>query len=299
MYHGVTDHPVPNWTQVLTREFEEQMRYLQSAYIPVSLQQAEEMLSGRQALIDHAVVVTFDDGFRNNITNAYPILRRYNIPATIFVTTSFLDRDERFNGFIWTDYVYALLEGATVQELDLRDLGLSRYDLSTCEFRYRAKGALCNRLKQIDFEEKNRIIERIGQRLNSSVSSELGEAFGPMTWEDLRMVSDEQLVSFGAHTVNHEILSRLPEDVMREEIVGSQTRLETFLGRPVRHFAYPNGTPEDFTEGAAKLVSERFSCALTTIHGLNDRSTDRYMLKRIPVGRGTDILSFKLSLAGM
>lgn len=299
MYHGVTELPVMNWTQIHIADFENQMRYVGEHFTPVRLDEVVDMLSGKLPLKPHAVAVTFDDGFRNNLTTAQPVLQRYHIPATVFIATSFIDGSPRFGGFIWTDYIFALLEGTPCEELDIRDLGLGRYELRTTEQRYAAKESICGYLKQVDHQEKDRVIEILHQKLGGRISPEVREVFAPMNWEEVRQLQAGSLVDVGAHTENHEILSRLSEDKMTREILGSQARLQEQLGRPVVHFAYPNGTPDDFTDRTAAVVEQNFSCALTTISGQNEPGVDLYKLRRLSIGRDSDMIQFKLSLSGV
>ncbi len=298
-YHGVTEFDVPNWTQLRAHEFEQQMRYLKQRYNPISLSTALDMISGRMPIAPYSVVVTFDDGFKNNATTAYPILKAYGIPSIVFLTTSFVDKDQRFGRLIWTDYIYCLIQNTKQDTLDLSDVGLTRYELRGPMKRYEAKGVICAQLKKLDYERKNQIIEVIAERLATRVSAEQEKVFGSLDWKDIVRIDGEQLMSFGAHTVNHEILSQLPDERAEWELTESQRVIQQWLGRPVPYFAYPNGQPEDFTDRVDATVREHYACALTTIPRFNRKGDDLYKLKRTGVGRGLSIWEFKLLMAGI
>jgi len=298
MNHGVTDREIGVWTQLSSARFEEQMRYIGRHYHPIALSEAVAMLRKEKPMVPNSIVVTFDDGFRNNRTIAYPILRKHNIPATIFLTTSFVDRGGQYEGFLWTDYIYLLLMSTAETMLDVNDLGLGQLDISDHNKKYQAKDAICGALKRIPYQEKARIIEAIRSRLKCAINPQISEPFLPLGWDEIKEMSESGLVSFGAHTVTHEILTQLPHSVMRDEINQSQEALERNLSEKVEYFAYPNGTMADFNEGIKRIVAEKFGCALTTIEGLNRAGCDMYELKRVNIGNDMGLSEFKMTLSG-
>lgn len=295
MYHGVADKQIINWTQVPAHEFERQMKYIRRRCNPVALKRGVEILEKNSDKDNHSIVVTFDDGFKNNYTCAYPIMKTFNIPSTVFLTTSFVDKDPRYGRILWTDYISSILQSTAKNHLDLTDFGLGRIDLSDSLKRYHAKGQICFELKKLDYEEKNRIIDQIGRRLDSGVSEYDYNIFRSLDWDDVDILSKEGLMEFGAHTVNHEILPRLPHDVMEREILDSKRIIEDRTGKPVTAFAYPNGSFNGEVKGS---VSSHYDCAVTSAEGLNHRGIDRYELRRFNIFNGMKMWEFKLAISG-
>ncbi len=220
MYHGVTDRPLPTWTQLPVERFAEQMEHLRRHYRVVSLDEAVEGLRCGRALPDHAVVLTFDDGFRNNLTAAYPILRTHGFPAIIYLATAFLDRDPRFGGLLWPDRLFLLLESAPEGELDLSAWGLGRFPLRGDPDRRRAREVLSAALKREDPARKNAVLEAIAAQVGE-VRGDLAQALEGLSWDEARDLDAQGLVRFGAHTMHHDILTRLPPEAVEEEINNS------------------------------------------------------------------------------
>ncbi len=298
MYHGITEGDIGVWTQLSSARFEEQMRYISRHYHPIALYEAVAMLRKEKPIVPYSIVVTFDDGFRNNRTIAYPILRKYNIPATIFPTTSFVDKSGQYEGFIWTDYIYLMLLSTAETVLDMDDFGLGQLDICDQKKKYQVKEAICGALKRMPYQEKNRVIEAIRARLNCSIDPQISDPFLSLGWEEMKEMAASGSVSFGAHTVTHEILTQLPDSVLRNEIVQSQETLESNLSGDVKYFAYPNGTAADFNESIKRIVAEKYDCALTTIEGLNRVGCDMYELKRVNIGNDMGLTEFKMTLSG-
>lgn len=107
-YHGVTPYPKnePNNSDgkhVELKKFEKQMRYISRKYNLVSLQVVVELLKGERRIPRNAVAVTFDDGYYNNLQFAYPIIKKYEIPITIFVTVNYVEKSDNHNFLGWSE----------------------------------------------------------------------------------------------------------------------------------------------------------------------------------------------------
>jgi peptidoglycan/xylan/chitin deacetylase (PgdA/CDA1 family) len=189
--------------------FEHQMEYLKRRFKVVSLDDVT-----RGGLERNCIAVTFDDGFKDNHSIAYPILKRLGIPATVFVASSY-----------------------------------------------------------------------VGER-------------SMLSWDEIREMS-ENGITIGAHTVNHRILSTLSGDEAKQELAGSKREIESRIGRPVHHFAYPKGKIEDFNQETIVLAKEcGFRTASSTRRGLNTGRGDRFQLKRTPIEPDETEGSFRRTLNG-
>jgi peptidoglycan/xylan/chitin deacetylase (PgdA/CDA1 family) len=250
-------------------EFDSQMRVLREYFHPLPLLDAVERLHAG-ALPDGAVCVTFDDGYADNEIYAMPVLKKYRIPATVFVSTGFLN-----GGRMWNDSVIEVLRSYKDEVLDLRELDLDCYTLRSTEQRLDAVDSILRQIKHFDPQKRIALADEIQKR-------------GPKLPDDL-MLTDAQIqslahngVTIGAHTVNHPILSSISGETARSEIQESKQYLETLLQEPIDVFAYPNGRPElDYTNEHRNLVSELgFKVAVSTHWGVSTTQSDRYQLPR-------------------
>ena len=250
-------------------EFDAQMRILREYFHPLPLVEAVERLQSG-SLPDGAVCVTFDDGYADNETHAMPVLKKYGVPATVFVSTGFLN-----GGRMWNDTVIEVLRNCPDEVLDLRELNLDCYPLRPTEQRLDAVDSILQQIKHFDPQERLALVTRI-------------QKHGGKLPDDL-MMTDAQVqslarngVSIGAHTVNHPILSSIGGDIARREVQESKQYLEALLQAPVDVFAYPNGRPDlDYKMEHRDMVRELgFKAAVSTHWGVSTTTSDRYQLPR-------------------
>ena len=250
--------------------FERQMRCIREHFRPMSL---TDLLASaeRREIPPRAVAVTFDDGYADMFVHALPIIRRYAIPATVYLATGLMDHGEP----MWNDRIGMAIRATNCNEFQpLPNLG--PLPLHTPEQRRSALTQTLEALKRWPPAER------------ASLTSEVVRALKVTTDNGPRMLRWEQVaelhaagVDIGAHTVNHPILSCLPPDTAWDEIAGSKRMIEERLQTPVRHFAYPNGTVHDFDETTQRLVERAgFASAVSTVFGVNTAETNRYALRR-------------------
>lgn len=218
--------------------------------------------------------LTFDDGYRDNHRNAFPILRRMLCPATVYLSVEHVEGTRTF----WYERLEGALAATRAASLDLSDEGLGRLPLSTPRDRERAEYRLNDHLKGFDEQTREARLEAWLERLGVDGAP----AGSPMlNWEMVAEMA-EAGVAFGSHSLSHPILSRETPERVEREVAGSKRALEERLGRPVRSFAYPNGTAADFDDGVVAAVREAgYASACTTIPGLNTADTDPFRLHRV------------------
>lgn len=267
IYHQVLAEPDPmRPSEPTAAVFDWQMRLLRDYFTPLSLDQALVHLQ-QNTLPDNAVCVTFDDGYSNNLTVAAPILAKYGIPATVYVATGFSQGRN-----MWNDRLIHLFATAQ-QQLRLDDETLALGDWH--DRRTKAQHWL-KQLKYLPIAERLQCIERYYRQNNATEQPAL-----MMTPAQLTQLADLG-VTIGAHTVNHPILKVMPEQQQQQEITESKQQLESWLDKPVRHFAYPNGVEDvDFDDTTVKLVQQAgFSSAVITNWGVSTPQTPQFKLKR-------------------
>jgi len=271
-YHRVNDVEDPFFPAISTELFEKEMRFLRKHYTVVSLAELLNRLRG--GLTEPVVAITFDDGYQDNYYNAFPILQRHGLPATIFLTTGCMDSGEP----LWFEQLAYALKTTPQEFVDLEIDSSPRFWLRTQIERLESNGRIFSILRASPDTERLRWLARIFQKLSLP---EDGVLKGRMlTWDQVRFMQ-ERGMDFGGHTVTHPFLSRMPSEQVLWEISECKRRIEEEVQLPVSHFAYPNGREEDFGAWNKDLIRRTgYLAAVTTIWGVNYRSTDPMELRR-------------------
>ncbi len=270
-YHRVLAAPDPMMPdEVDEARFNWQMELLASCFNVLPLREAVARLRAG-SLPARAACVTFDDGYADNCEIALPILRRWGLSATFFVSTGFLG-----GGCMWNDAIFAAVRRARGPALDLRGLGFEAFPVNTDAERRRAATTLVRVLKYLPPHERERNVSRLLAEAGLSAPRDL-----MMQPAQVRKLHEAGM-EVGGHTVSHPILARLPAEAARAEIAAGRAALETIIGAPVRLFAYPNGAPNvDYTAEHAAMVAEcGFEAAVSTARGAATRATPLFQLPR-------------------
>jgi len=254
-----------------------QLRYLKRHYRFASLSQAAARLARPGALKEDLVAVTFDDGYAGNFEAAWPVLREEGVPATVFITTGFLD-----GGGLWFDQARRLLAAALAagRWLPERPGRALEAVFGTWPGRARRPEWAVERLKRVAPDARQRLLDEL-----AAAELPLGPPARPLSWDQVRTLA-AMGIEIGCHTVNHPILSQLTPARQAEEIAGARDRLRQELGEAPTAFAYPNGTADDFTDATCEVLRDAgFGVACTTLRGANRPGCDLLRLRRIGVGR--------------
>ena len=301
-YHRVSEvSSDPFKLCVKPRHFAEQMEVLRKYAQPMPLQQLVQTVRDGKCP-NRAVAVTFDDGYADNLYEAKPLLERYDIPATVFVTTGNLGSQREFwwdelgrlllqpgklpktlrlsiNGY---NHEWDLSEAADYSEDDYQRDRTWHYFLPRDEDpspRQRIYRSLCQMLQPLLPDDRQQLMSEI---LAWSGAEATGRpTHYSLSTAEVRTLEQGGLIEVGAHTVKHPFLSALPPAMQSQEIQQSKSRLEELLGHPVNNFAYPHG---DFTETTVTLVREAgFVSACSTIAKKVGRNANCFQLPRVGV----------------
>jgi peptidoglycan/xylan/chitin deacetylase (PgdA/CDA1 family) len=282
LYHGVSQAKhkgIENCSRkhLPAEEFARQMEYLATNYQVLPLSQLL-LLKEIGSLPSRAVAITFDDGFENNYSVAYPIMMRYSIPATFFLATGFINTQRVF----WVDKVEYLINESQHTFIKLKTLD-SCYPLGSMEEKKYALQEIKRILKSVSGLVADVITELEDV---SSVDPRYDyEDYRICTWEQVREMRQSGLYDFGGHTVNHEILSHLNRAGKEKEIFEAKETLERELSEQIPLFSYPEGQENHFDpETIEVLKSAGFSCSPSAIFGVNTLTTSNYYLRRNMVG---------------
>jgi peptidoglycan/xylan/chitin deacetylase (PgdA/CDA1 family) len=289
VYHRVNDENDCVFPGVPIEVFNEQMQYVAENYQVCTLDDLVQRLQTGD-VPDNALAITFDDGYRDNYEHAFPILNRLNLPATVFLATDAIDSGR----MLWHDRVFAALRETRTTALEEFGGNGSTYPLSTPADKRHALSQLLKFLWSLDDSDRSRWVEKLIQQLG--IKAPMGCDGLMLSWDEIKTMS-QRGIAFGAHTVTHPILSKLSPQQVKQEIRASKEIIEANVKMPVRHFAYPVGRREDFTEAVKEeLKNAGFECAVTTIFGSNDAQQDLFELRRAtPWDRDIDSFAVRLS----
>jgi peptidoglycan/xylan/chitin deacetylase (PgdA/CDA1 family) len=299
LYHRVAEVPTdPQLLCVSRQHFAEHLEVLRRDYHLLSLRD----LRRRQALNlwpPRSVVVTFDDGYADNFHNARPFLEAAGVPATVFVTAGNVDSDQEF----WWDQLERILLSTPtlpdqltltlngrVYDWDLRHDGVTEYVSSAWHVlmesdptpRQAVYRELAGLLQGLDSDPRERVLRELATW--AGVGGHGRKDYRALASDELQTLAHDSLIEVGAHTMTHPVLSNLPVEAQRAEIVGSKCRLEEVTGHCVTSFAYPFGTQGDYTTDTVTLVREAgFECACSNFPGLVTWESDPHQLPRLLV----------------
>lgn len=254
--------------------FDREAAFLADNFPVISLGEAVHKIRDAEATGEY-VVLTFDDGYLDNFTNAFPILESYHIPMTVFVTTGGLN-----SGMLHWDLLdTAILRcGDRADCLSLDAHGLPGIGLGGREQKEESIRVLHRELKSRPDAECRCVIEHI--------LAELGRPEDRLMLDrdSLARFAASPLVTIGSHTVSHPVLSRVDREQARREVTESKLELERITGKDVRFFAYPNGTRADYDTGTIRLLQEAgYEAACTTHYGENRPGAELFELQRMDV----------------
>lgn len=256
--------------------FERQMGYLRRHFSIAGMDDIACHLSDGRSLPDRTVVVTVDDAFEDFYTLALPVLRRYAIPATLYVPTDFVDRKE----ILWPDRIYGLLLKTKAQYtlVPNREGHLSLRALATLNDRRAVWEALADFWIERSAAERNAAIAELALQLGVESEVQL-PCDQPMSWEQIQIAADAG-ITIGSHTCSHVPLARESYEAQLAEARDSKRRIEAMIGRPVRHYCYPHGRAVDYDERSVR--SARDAGYETAVAAYAD---DRPLLSRYDIRR--------------
>jgi peptidoglycan/xylan/chitin deacetylase (PgdA/CDA1 family) len=203
------------------------------------------------------VVFTFDDGYADNYLHAYPVFKKHQAPFTVYITTSFPDREAILWWYILEDL---LLEKDSI--VIKTDTGEQEFNCSSINEKEETFWAIRSIIMNVSPQHYIETVTGIFAPYGIDIYRKTAEL--TLSWEQVALLDRDPLVTIGAHTVNHYTLSKLSPAEVKNEILECKRRLESHLGKEVCHFAYPYGGREEAGEREFNLVKEcGFKTAVT------------------------------------
>jgi peptidoglycan/xylan/chitin deacetylase (PgdA/CDA1 family) len=273
-------------------EFEAQMQYVASRYNVVSSWDLVRALREGYTLPTRALIITFDDGYRCFAEVAMPMLRRLDLPVTLFVPTEFPGAPGKL---FWWDTLHRALTHTYKTQIEVEGIGV--LPMRTPEERYDAYRRLVPYLERISEQQAARLLDGIVEQCEVEPNT----TPHMLNWEEIATLAAEG-VSIGPHTQSHIILAQASKVRVQAEVAGSWADLQAKIARPLPIFCYPNGKPHAINRVAMQAVREAgLAGAYTMVAGLNVVGrTDPYLLYRVGMEAGHSLhrFAFKLSAGG-
>jgi peptidoglycan/xylan/chitin deacetylase (PgdA/CDA1 family) len=292
MYHGVVGSEDERWVDprfsVTVSAFEAQMRFLKRYRHVISMTELVHRIEQKMAILPGTVVVTFDDGYKSTLDVAAPVLKRYDLPAIVYLATGYVSRAKAQ----FVDTLFSIFRGRTRDELRLasenRELS---GDLRDAEVARRAYLGLAHRLMVSSFEDRERLLSEVAEQVRPSDRAPRLT----LTWEEARRLRRlHPRFEIGVHTRHHLDLTSCSPSIASSEISGSVEDVQRELGEAPAHFSFPFGRSNGWARTAAARASLR-SAAVTDPATLARSGADVYRLTRLTAPEGMSLFPFYTS----
>ena len=301
-YHGVVEnlldreHPKYD-TTVTAAEFASHLELLTKWFHPVSLLDVRTSYLENKPLPRRAALVTFDDGYRNVLTHGAPILRRFGVPAAVFVSTSFIGGrllfwyDEMLERFsLWKEQQVKMpKDGSLVPWPDdpSQRVALARRIQQSCK-----RVPNQQRLDYIDYV-------RTHTPPDLKLSAVQHHHLDPLNWDEVRSLPPMG-IEIGSHTITHPILTSLTPAELKAELTESKAEIERQKCGEAFSIAFPNGTRADYSQAVLDATKAAgYDLAFTLVEQLNQPSNSPYLISRISIPGHVPITAFRVRVSGL
>jgi peptidoglycan/xylan/chitin deacetylase (PgdA/CDA1 family) len=290
MYHRVLDvehnrgnHFLPGMV-TLESTFDKQMKYLKNNSNVISLNALIGYLKDKENPPPRSIIITFDDGWRDNYLFAFPILKKYDLPVTIFLSTDYIGTSKTF----WLHVANFILQAKALTSQKMTDI-LNRFKQIRPEEKraivqsFASADVFIEKLKRIKPEIQEKIIIEMIKESNIRMT-EIDNRRWMLDWEEIKKMGENQIF-FGSHGHSHRILTYLNLAELKKELTQSKRAIEEKTKRPANFFAYPNG---DYTPQIKELVKETgYLCGCTVEKTRKKQDEiDLFALPRIGIHEG-------------
>ncbi|ARN74521.1 glycosyltransferase [Oceanicoccus sagamiensis] len=284
MYHRILNRPESGAIQ--PGVFKQQMQYLMQNYNVISIDELLERLNNN-TVEPYSVAITFDDGYGDFYHKAWPILRQLQLPASLYITTGFIDGKQ----WLWPDILRYLLNNthkSIISHPILGEIRLGKHEIQT------AWSRIADILLPLSTTERDSIFQHLFAQLEVIPPEQPTNDYRPLTWRNLQDMS-EQGLDIGSHTITHPVLSNLDDQDIERELLLSMHRIEEQIGKRPNGICYPNGRSEDINNTVLSIAKEtNYQYGVLAINRSIDKSR-KFELGRIPAP--DSLKQFKLLLA--
>lgn len=276
---------------------EKMLIYLHRKYDIISIDEMHQRLSSKIKHKKKFIVITFDDGYKDNLTLAYPVFKKLNIPFTIYITNCYPNKTAKLWWYMLEDI---LLENNVVA---------FQHESTTVTFpskTQKEKDSSFEKIRNIiitsSVDEQGQIFQQLEASYNKKLQSYVEKE--SLNWKEINTLSKDSLVTIGCHTMNHLGLNTLTEEVVFKEVVDSKKEIELNINYKPVHFAYPFGTKNEINQREVEILksTQHFNTATTTRMGniFKAHNNNLHALPRIQVlGTQQDLSILDMYLCGL
>ncbi|KPJ57003.1 hypothetical protein AMJ49_03105 [Parcubacteria bacterium DG_74_2] len=289
IYHRVLETEIDSQLLCVPPEnFEKQMRYLKDNFEILKVSELLKILKEKK-VFQKGILITFDDGYADNFYFALPILERLKIPATFFVCSGNIDKNEEF----WSHQLEQIffLNKKLPDKLQFESNG-KKYLFNTSNSQAIKK----------TYQELHKIIKSLNKKNRDNITNFLFEWSGvvkktrkyyrTLSTDELKKMASFEYIEIGGHTVNHVLLSALNKTEQKEEIKENKKHLEKILNKKVITFSYPYGRKKDYNQDSLEIVKNNYQIVFSNFPGVIRNNSNIYELPRFLI-RNWDIEIFK------
>lgn len=278
LYHHVRKPEDAFEAAVSSENFEKQMQFLRKHFEVISSGEALRIKERNEIPPRPLAVITFDDGYRDNLETAYPILKKYSLPATFFLATGSIGNGEP----MWTSRVEALFKKTPVRDLSLETVSPARsYVLGSTDERMRICYEVKNEMKKVPDSRRRLILEELEEKTGLLPGEDEALQSEMLTWDQVRELAGDPGVEIGSHSVSHRMLANLPSEEIQKELEESKEKIEAEIGRAVHFLSYPGNS---YNPAVQKLSEQTgYRAAFAVDQSLTSFGEDHFTLRRIHV----------------
>lgn len=270
-----------------------QLHLIKKKCNPVTLDKLYRAAAGECALQKRAVVITIDDGYEDFYQYALPVFKQFQIPATLFVVSDFIDQKI----WLWPDQLAYIMENTEKPDYTATSYGkeTKKYNLMTPGDRHRAWNDVADEALSLPDPDCRRFIKRLSNDLKVDIPEYPTQPYRAMTWDQVRF-AQKNGITIGSHTCTHPRLTHVDPLQLNDELIRSKQKIENELNHPVLSFCYPFGRKADIDMSVKSAVaSAGYQNATIGYYNLAV-TNDPYEIKRL--GTGADMDDFVKKVMG-
>jgi peptidoglycan/xylan/chitin deacetylase (PgdA/CDA1 family) len=284
-YHRVLDEPGETFPfdegviSACSEAFYQQMKFVSRNFEVVSFADLYQCEKEGRPWPARALLITFDDGYRDNYTNAYPILKSFRIPATIFLVTGHIGQRKLF----WWDVIAYCVKQTRLAGKHFPEVSEQTFPLTTVDEKSLAIQRILEWIKRVPDEVRRRFVDQLPDELLVELPGQASERMH-LSWDEVREMADNR-IEFGSHTLTHPILANVNQEQLQRELCESKKTLEQRLNKEVLALAYPAGRKAKYTRAVQQCAAKNgYQYAVSYDEGLVfQEDYDRYAMRRLHV----------------
>lgn len=279
-YHEIGNNEMEGLVEYSVRidHFDKQIQWLSGHFNVVPINELIKHIKGEIKLPGKITAVTFDGGYVGNYKYAFPILKKYNVPAAIYVVTDSVD-----GNIPWERKLLYLISLTKEKQFTLEyNYQEQNFEIKTREQKRAAKLKIQSYIEELNDEEKERWLTQLSEKLNVELSGLAQKLF--LSWEQIRAMNKNPLITIGSHSLTHPRLTGISLNDATKEIVESKERIESKLGEKITSFCYPDGYVSEEIKVRVKDAGYSSGLAVKTpevLSDLNKIGDDVFELRRI------------------